>query len=347
MVLVELRAFGGGQFAPHANEYIVGAAVPALPSIEESTLDRTRAKLSLVNGSNTHIPTFLFPSFHSFCFLFSIMMNDTDEHEHEHEHQHSRPSPEEVKTDLNFQLLQFGAGDFSTATQTSDVHCFDIEEDTDDSLHSLPLVEEIKMNLNSSTHLKKRWIVFGLFLLVGIPCFIGTMVAVGRKSQVPAAALATATNSRLEAAINFLSDEVSTRELLEKDGTAQNEAVKWISNIDGANLDVPSFKGSVDGPAFIQRYLLAVFYTALKGESWTANLAFLSGNPVCYWHEVFDSNLGKYTVGASCNEMSQVTSLFIRKFPFATQCSFVIQCSFATRYSLIDLEYCNVYAILC
>jgi hypothetical protein len=343
VVLVELRAFGGGQFAPHANEYIVGAAVPALPSIEESTLDRTRAKPSPVNGSNTHSSTFLFPSLHSFCFLFSIMMNDTDEHEH----QHSLPFPEEVKTDLNFQLLQFGAGDFSTATQTSDVHCFDIEKDSDASLHSLPLVEEIKMNLNSSTHLKKRWIVFGLFLLIGIPCFIGTMVAVGRKAQVPAASLATATNSRLESAINFLSDEVSTRELLEKNGTAQNEAVKWISNIDDANLDVPSFKGSVDGPAFIQRYLLAVFYTALKGESWTANLAFLSGNPVCYWHEVFNSNLGKYTVGASCNEMSQVTTLFIRKFPFATQCSFVIHGQFATQCSLIALEYCNVYAILC
>ena len=249
------------------------------------------------------------------------MMNDTDEHEH----QRSRPSPDETKTDLNMQLLLFGAGGFSTATMTSDVHCFDIEEDIDDVHHSLPSAEEVKMMSRSNpthiTPLKKRWIAFGLLLLVAVPSFIGTSVAVARKAQRPPSSMSV----RTKAAINFLSDGVSTRELLEKDGTAQNEAVKWISNVDDANLDVPSSKESIDGPAFIQRYLLAVFYTALKGESWFSNLSFFTGNPVCNWNEIFDSNLGKYTVGATCDDLSQVTSLFIRKFPFPTLNSLVIR----------------------
>eukprot|EP00546_Thalassionema_frauenfeldii_P011047 CAMPEP_0178909320 /NCGR_PEP_ID=MMETSP0786-20121207/8440_1 /TAXON_ID=186022 /ORGANISM="Thalassionema frauenfeldii, Strain CCMP 1798" /LENGTH=153 /DNA_ID=CAMNT_0020581375 /DNA_START=123 /DNA_END=581 /DNA_ORIENTATION=+ len=66
-------------------------------------------------------------------------------------------------------------------------------------------------------------------------------------------------------------EDVNTPDIILAPGTPQNSALRWLVDYDGARLDHEK-----DGPALLERYALAVFYsstygyveTTLHGETW-------------------------------------------------------------------------------
>lgn len=75
---------------------------------------------------------------------------------------------------------------------------------------------------------------------------------------------------------------------LNREASPQHMAAKWIANKDGMKMSVPDHltEPTVD-LAFVERYVLAVFYFATGGPEWTYQLNFLTDNHVCTWYEAF------------------------------------------------------------
>ena len=69
-------------------------------------------------------------------------------------------------------------------------------------------------------------------------------------------------------------------EALEDSTSPQFQALEWITNIDPAKLSV----GQDSTFEIQQRYVAAVLYFALGGETWTEQYNFLSADSVCLWN---------------------------------------------------------------
>jgi Leucine-rich repeat (LRR) protein len=153
--------------------------------------------------------------------------------------------------------------------------------------------------------------------------------------------------TRLESVVNFLSaGEISSLHDLSTPGSPQYLAAHWMANVDALQYVVPSHVQD-DPDLFVQRYVLATFYYATQGGSysgnsgggramqqqgengsdgntaaaaaavtsgWTDPLKFLSAEHECAWFEL-EQVVGfideAYAVGVTCSERLKVVNLFI------------------------------------
>jgi hypothetical protein len=85
-------------------------------------------------------------------------------------------------------------------------------------------------------------------------------------------------------------------------GSAQAQAILWLTRDDPANLPVPT-SASIDtyeGYIYMVRYVMAVNYFALGGVNWDSNLQFLTQGDVCSWNGDLNKEGSLYRMGLFC-----------------------------------------------
>lgn len=154
-------------------------------------------------------------------------------------------------------------------------------------------------------------------------------------------------SARFLKAVDWLSlHGISDKTALTTPGSPQYQAVVWMSNVDVLQEDVPvtvpsdentdmhapamdAFNNNTMEPVtgeqqeaahyrhvmyerFLQRYILAVLYYSMGGESWTNNLEFLTPSHECGWFRAErGSDNHEYAIGVTCNSKLLVQDIFI------------------------------------
>lgn len=199
------------------------------------------------------------------------------------------------------------------------------EDDTEEYRHDqLPSVEEARAALRATSNDWGCLHYFAIFVgLVVVSVAIVVPVIVNRKAA-PTDSLRTAPPpivapnfapiptstvpplQRQESIVSHLVNlGISTEEDLTTNGTPQNKALTWMSFDDELRPRVPSTSKTYSH--FVERYVLAVFYFATNGPSWTYKLKFLSGIDHCDWRGDFLTNTGsRVRLGvSSCSSVAE------------------------------------------
>mmetsp|Transcript_30596 Transcript_30596/g.72170 ORF Transcript_30596/g.72170 Transcript_30596/m.72170 type:complete len:697 (-) Transcript_30596:205-2295(-) len=98
---------------------------------------------------------------------------------------------------------------------------------------------------------------------------------------------------------------VSVKPLLVDPHTPQYHAAQFIANGDSKHLD---FEGP-DGWRTTQRYILAVFYYATGGQTWTDKFNFMSSRDHCEWNMEFSTPNGRFLKGVQCDDNGSVRDI--------------------------------------
>lgn len=98
-----------------------------------------------------------------------------------------------------------------------------------------------------------------------------------------------------EAGQLMIKQAISARDDLLNETGCQYEALNWITMEDAANLTVPEDSASDEEKhRYIARYIMAIDYCAMGGESWTRDLKFLSADDICTWNSFPFTQEGVY-----------------------------------------------------
>jgi hypothetical protein len=211
--------------------------------------------------------------------------------------------------------------------------------------HSLPNVEEIRteaaINSSSSSSKTSRRNLFliavcvlALTAIIGISTAISTSGGSGNTSSsalgdsepdrnsdssANPANFSNTKNSRHQDVQNFLAF-FSEREDLEKSGSPQFFASKWIADEDLRALEIPASTEYNESFKFAQRYILAVFYYATGGLDWKFDTAFMDPRDECDWSfglaadaVIPASGSDRWDMGVTCNADGEVSKIFFRK----------------------------------
>jgi hypothetical protein len=109
--------------------------------------------------------------------------------------------------------------------------------------------------------------------------------------------------ARLQSITNAVSSSsVSSEAALETAGSPQNSALQWLAYSDPAQVQ------STDTNRILRRYVLAVIYYSLGGNSWQNQFFFLSGDHECRWHDVWDNGQSMFA-GVTCNDENEILFL--------------------------------------
>ncbi|KAI2492840.1 Leucine Rich Repeat [Fragilaria crotonensis] len=97
----------------------------------------------------------------------------------------------------------------------------------------------------------------------------------------------------------------SSAESLAELDSPQSRAVEFM--VESMGLDVPTESTSDESIAWMERYVLVVFYYSLRGEQWLDQSNFLeAANTCCLWNVILRTRTNDfYEQGASCDETSQ------------------------------------------
>jgi hypothetical protein len=184
-----------------------------------------------------------------------------------------------------------------------------LETELEKGSHSLPSVEEIRTQgalsgvKNRHSGKNKRTIAFVAILVATIALVVGFTVSAvqnNRKSSSSNTSKSQDLNKdgvpdvtddnenddmeRLDQIhIFLLGSGISSESDLKDPSKPQYKAVQWIANEDQS--DIPETNDYDTAYAFVQRYVMAVFYYALNGPSWSNQLNFLStALDTCDWN---------------------------------------------------------------
>jgi hypothetical protein len=185
------------------------------------------------------------------------------------------------------------------------------ENDDDEPVHDqLPSVNEAKANagLNLSGQQKfcrcTSTVVVVVLILIAI---IIPAVVVTRNNR--------SESSRVNEVTNYLADlGVSDLATMKREGTPQHNAVLWIADFDGYNLEIPKdppLEGAKN--SFVERYVLTVFYFASGGVQWTHQMNFLTPQDHCNWNQPFATDSGaQLLLGVnSCKALANTNEKFV------------------------------------
>jgi len=151
---------------------------------------------------------------------------------------------------------------------------------------SLPAAEEVRASLYppSRDHRKRnRWALgIGIFLTIFIIILVVALTASNSKSNSSGAVR----NTDFESVVEFLANEgISDREDLVAEGSPQNRAALWLAEEDPRNVALPTdSRYETQGYLYVARYVMALNYFAMGGQSWPFQLNFLSGDDICRWN---------------------------------------------------------------
>jgi hypothetical protein len=169
---------------------------------------------------------------------------------------------------------------------------------------SLPAAEEVRSSLPTRVRdpkRKNRYIWIAVITTAVMVIFIASLAGrdKGSKSNSalpgfpdPEIAVQEAKKRlrpSLEAVIAYLTQEnVSNPSLFQNKSSPQYMAARFMADTDGANLPIPTIDSrTLDvGYYFVFRYVMIVFWYAMRGDDWTIHL-FLSPYDICYWSAPF------------------------------------------------------------
>jgi hypothetical protein len=138
-------------------------------------------------------------------------------------------------------------------------------------------------NIEGDNRMKKICILLVAALVVAGAIGAGVGVPLSKESPVPVPPPTTPgeTSPPVDTSESFrkLLDSLSG-ESLDDETSPQSKALNWIANDDPANMSVQLD----DNEIIKQRYVAAVLYFALGGDSWTNPHNFLSVDEICSWN---------------------------------------------------------------
>jgi hypothetical protein len=193
-------------------------------------------------------------------------------------------------------------------TTKEDVPQNDVPFATADVGASLPDPDEIEREAGHqrSWSALRLWLVcLAVFVLVlGIPLGI-----VKKKEREDENASSTPSRPSTEEVREYLvAQKVSSFADMTRNGSPQNMAVKWLSILDEASLDLPvDAITEFTGYMFMVRYVMAVNYYAWDGDDWYTPVDFLSPKYVCNWNGysyALDNGGGTEIGGLHCDPVS-------------------------------------------
>ena len=103
---------------------------------------------------------------------------------------------------------------------------------------------------------------------------------------------------------------ISTMEDLSVQGSPQQRAAAWIADKDVQALPLDQTD------TLVQRYVLAVFFYAMGGETWTNSLNFLNKEDSCKWYIAGFAGESKELkqFGVTCNNSNKVSEIHFREY---------------------------------
>ena len=126
--------------------------------------------------------------------------------------------------------------------------------------------------------------------------------------------------------VNYLIEAgISSSDDLNKPGTPQYQAAKWIADEDKYHMHLPEYidqRREVHGHnRFVERYALAVLYFAAGGPRWRFDANFMSNDDICNWHGLTTSATSGSTVflGVTCMEFEDTTGATDEKQNYARE----------------------------
>lgn len=204
---------------------------------------------------------------------------------------------------------------------------------------SLPSAEEVRFNRllsgynNVHSGKRKRIALFSAIACIAIAAIITLSILIAQSNNSsPSSIVGPQSNapfdfgdeddskvveSRLSEVQRLLAKNgISTLSTLEDQGKPQYHAAKWIADHDAMKLALPTL--NADSQTFVERYVMAVFYFALRGSNWHNKLKFLTVRSVCDWHFAMTLREGaqkrRVEFGVQCDESMSVVNIFISKF---------------------------------
>lgn len=207
--------------------------------------------------------------------------------------------------------------------------------------HSLPNLEEARTegaiaqggSYNRYSGKNKRFAALVAIAVTTIALVVGFSVAFVQTHKGNSAASSSSINSsppadpqdpsvattrnvsRLEEVQAFLS--VSITKDFANLTSPQYRALLWIADQDEAMVSVPQDPANYETSyAFVQRYVLAVFYFALDGPNWMHKMGFLSKQSECDWNFGLSATVpgfaqASFMYGVHCNARNAISSIFI------------------------------------
>ena len=271
---------------------------------------------------------------------------DHDDHDDNDDDVHDQlPSVEEYKSNMssNGTPSRMIAGLSSPRRRTSssdDGGTIGGGDDEEEYVHDqLPDADEIKAGLSTGDDgwgaIRYFAIFVGLVVLtviIVVPTILTQSSSQNQRSTgqrptttpSPLPAPTEPPQQRMDAIIEFLANiGISSESKLKADGSPQNKAVEWMAFDDEFRPAVPSTNEKYS--AFVERYVLAVFYFSTNGPYWTYQMKFLTGVHHCDWHDNFVSGDGamlRFGVSDCSSEASSeqttggllVAALSLRKY---------------------------------
>jgi hypothetical protein len=182
---------------------------------------------------------------------------------------------------------------------------------------SLPTPDEVRMDTGTGRSSGSRattWRCYILFFLVLLVGLIGLGIGLAARGD-------SGNSGSSGSSINGGSSSSQPRKFsiedlaayLEQSGVTssndifdmtspQSDAAAWMANQDGRNLPLPTTVGQPEDYRFVQRYVLATLYYAMKGNDWLLDSNFLSNDDACAWRTTrLNRNGERVNFGVLCD----------------------------------------------
>lgn len=193
------------------------------------------------------------------------------------------------------------------------------EVDKERNEHSLPNPEELKID-SPSRAFSTVTIGYILVILLLAGAVVGLSIGLtadNRGDVADGGSIGSAVYSgkdRRELLTSFLTlNNVNKAFELNDPTSPQSRALKWVADEDTQQL--APVTGGLDNPEnyeLLTRYVMALFYYAMKGSQWHFTLLFLTNHKTCEWFELFPEPVG--TVGVICDkDTDKITGLSFSK----------------------------------
>jgi len=167
------------------------------------------------------------------------------------------------------------------------------EEDDQQPLHTAEAISEVS--------LKRKRRLQWLCSVAAFTIIIVVVVTVALSSKEEAAL------SEYDSLKNIL-EPVSGSAALFNETTPQHKAFQWLAFEDPAKLSAAA--STTNSQVLIDRYVLALFYFATGGPTWSRDLSFLTNLSVCDWNFRAGEAADTSTVnGVECNNVGTVSEI--------------------------------------
>lgn len=200
----------------------------------------------------------------------------------------------------------------------------DIPIESGDHGSSLPAPEEVRMNSPRAHGGANIFPLILLATLVILALVLGLSLGLTKNQRHGSPSVESTSgvtrNSNINQVIEFLTTTgISSSASLSNTASNQYHAAEWLAQIDERNLPLPSpmTLGTAEGYRYAARYIFALLWFALGGDTWDVQIGFLLELDACLWNSIvpYQTSLGVqlFRTGVYCDVNSFPELLILRK----------------------------------